>query len=247
MITQFDHLTLYTKDLAAHRTILESLGYKLRFQATPNNPQIKKPLVEHFSPTHKLALFDLPGSLSIELIEESQPSGYSSCIVPIFENVPEKHVEHVGTAMRFGSLDVHEAKLKGLEAPVFVTKGAGSVKFTSYALMTNDIAANAAVWKALGWKQVTDAQFTFASPIHGFASDLFLANAVIQTPVKLDCEGFNYVALVSTSAKKERERLMKAGLEVTELEEHRVNGKVLDLFFITGKNVQPTEVLGLHS
>lgn len=254
MISQFDHLTLYTPSLSKHRVLLESLGYTMRFYAPAlKNPEVKKSLVTRFSPTHNLALFDLPGSLSIELIEEPDPSSACSCIMPIFDGMRKEYIENIlENDLEIQGERFCEAKLHGLDAHILLRDGWGqkTTSFTSFVLQVQDLGQNTRLWQALGWKlkeKLPLVSLTFRSPLHAFEATLYLKeDASMGSPVPLDSYGFNYVALVSTSAHKERERLLAGGIKTTELEEHHVNGKALDVFFVMGSNVQPIEILGLH-
>ena len=61
----------------------------------------------------------------------------------------------------------------------------------------------------------------------------------------IDDSGFSYLALVSASLHNDRESLMRAGFMVTEVEGITVQDRELELFFITGPNILPIEIVGV--
>ena len=252
MITQFDHLTLSTPSFDAHRKLLSHLGYVERFvERTIRNPNIKRTLVGDFKEFHALALFDAPQSLSIEIVDQGAGTDIRSTIFPIFENVPSPLIESLlGAKLRIGGRLIRKAKLIGLEAPIYVQNTAsGPIVCDSFVMNVQNLSSSLLVWKVLGCGVSMEndyATLTFRSPLHGFTASLFLIEDTEMEPVPLDAYGFNYAALISTSARKEKMHLEKEGFLTTSLEEHSVNGKMLELFFITGPRIQAVEILGLH-
>lgn len=102
-------------------------------------------------------------------------------------------------------------------------------------------------WKRFGFQQVQtddgDVLLRWQSALAKVPCEIELRPVVEGVECLLDTNGINSLAFLSSNAKQERERLIKEGCRVTDIESLEVNGKKLDLFFAIGPQGEMCEVI----
>ncbi len=114
-----------------------------------------------------------------------------------------------------------------------------------FSCRTTDPEGSRWFWKRLGFCAADQMCMTFRSVLQQAALTLVMREAEDDGVPLLDDEGFNAVALLSSSAIRERESL-SSEMEVTELRTLRVFGKDIELFFARNpRGGELVEVIGL--
>lgn len=243
MIVQVDHIALSSTNINEDIKTIKLLGYNLVFlEAGIQNPAIKSKFMKEPVKYHSLALLRCMGCVSIELIDHGHTSPNVSYITPVFKDAPKDLLyEAISTTM-----------LRRFDIPVYAIESEkrDPFRFNQIIIRTKDIEGSKSFWHCLGFKTIRDEGKTtlveFSSPLDKEIFQVCLQEeAATGSTYYLDDKGFNCVALISSSAEKERESLNKRGFDTTEIEELKVNGRKLKIFFSTGPSGELVEIIGL--
>lgn len=138
-----------------------------------------------------------------------------------------------------------EGKGQGYIYPVFSEK-----ELKKLIIKTKDVNKSADFWNSFGFK-LTDKnrekiQMEFKAIISGETYALELVfEEVPERQAMLDDTGFNCIGFISNCAQKEKERIKSLGYRVTKIEEIRVNGKNLKVFFVIGFLGEIVEIISI--
>jgi len=231
VILQIDHIAFSSMNFKEHIRILQSLGYSLKFSSSgKKNMEIKRPLLREFMELHDLALLSHESSLSIELLNHGHINDAEGFIFPLFDNVPS------GFLSSFG-----------VDAGVYSDKG--SFRFNKFVVKTSNVRKSADFWKNFGFREIEcdseGAILEFRSPLSKISCTVFLKHdrSVVNDFNFLDDKGFNCIAFISNSAKKEREVLVKSGIKTTEIEQFISDKLSLSVFFAIGPSGELVEII----
>lgn len=115
---------------------------------------------------------------------------------------------------------------------------------TSFACRTSDLASSEVFWGVLGFRRDAGGAWVFRSAFSA-PLELTLHEEEMSGVPMLDDRGFNAVAVLSSAADAERERLSEVA-DVTELRRLAVGGRTLELFFARNRlGGELVEVIGL--
>lgn len=229
MIIQVDHLALASDNFERDTTFLMRLGYSVAFtEMRAPNPLNKQSLLSRHEPFHDLRLLKKEGSYPIELLNHASSTGkrgfLSSFLPHSLKNDP---------IFAFGALSENTEK----EINALVIN-----RVTAYSHCPAD---SVAFWQQLGFRLTEECKLAFASPFQKEPLGLEVTPSKQAEAFKLDDTGFNCIALISTSAEKERDRLGRLGFEVTELESFSIHEQNMTLFFVTGPGGELVEIISI--
>ncbi|MEK6979798.1 MAG: hypothetical protein AABW86_06245 [Candidatus Micrarchaeota archaeon] len=231
MIIQIDHIAFSSMNFAEHIRILQSLGYLLKFSSTgKKNMEIKRSLLREFGESHDLALLTHVSSIPIELLNHGHVNTSEGYIFPLFDNAPDEFLKSIGVGAGVSSYN-------------------GSFRFNKFVVKTSDVRKSADFWKNFGFREIScgseAALLEFRSPLSKVSCTIFLKHdtAVENQKYFLDDMGFNCIAFISNSAKKEREALIKNGIKTTEIEQFTSNNTPLNVFFAIGPAGEVVEII----
>ena len=224
MIIHIDHLALTTSCFDDDINILEKFGYKLRFlERNVKNLNIKKQYLRNSTDNHDIALMDCINGMSMEII-----------------NYPLKGLER---SIFFPKIDNNAiTKLKEIQK---------SFSFNEICFKSYNFTESLKFWKSLGFQiyeyNENNTCLKFRSLIT--RSDYFVCIENInelKDQCFLDDLGFNSIALISTSAVKDRDLLKKQNFEVTSIDALELNDKKLNIFFTIGPSLELVEIIGIN-
>jgi len=248
MIIHIDHVALELNDWQRGARLLSDLGYNPKFcESGLQNPAIKKELTKNFSDAHDLYFFYKTGSFNIELLcygLNCQNRGRNGYIMPVMENIPAKLIVKKSVAS-----SVATAAISGLAVPIYLkdNKELSEFRFNKFVIPTNYLEASLRFWQLFGFKRSSLfnnwEKLSFATPWQKDGYQIFLQPVNYRRNYFLDDIGFNCLALVSSSAAKERLLLKKRGVIVTDLESMEISGKKLEIFFAQGPSGELVEVI----
>jgi hypothetical protein len=244
MIIQIDHIAFAAPDYERTSQILKNLGYQNKFDAKNiDNPKIKKLLMKKFPRKHNLSLFVKKGSINIECLNHFN-SGGTGYILPIFEN-----------SINIGNSSVLElAKIIKKPIPVCTTKQNNNIidmSFNKFTINTENIDESVSFWANFGFRRKGlyngSVVLEFASLFDNCAYKILLRKRTNNERHFLDDIGFNCIAFVSSSCKKELFFFKKKGIMVTEIENLIINKKRINLFFVKGPGGELVEVVDFEN
>lgn len=255
MIVHLDHIALNSINFDRDIKVLEQLGYSLEFvQKNKPNLPFKKNLMKVYADDHDLALLKKPDNISIELLNHRNTNNSSSFILPIFENINNSMIS-IDTKIYFNNETFLKGNFNSFDAPVFVVDSnkeecEKDFSFNKFYIKSRDIEESINFWKCFGFKTLIKTEkiaiIQFISIFTKETCQLYLENHKIpEDPYYLDDNGFNCIAFISNSAKKERDFLNKKGINTTDTLKFTPNDKELSIFFAKGPSNEIVEVIGL--
>lgn len=251
MIVKIDHIAISTPKSKEFISLIEKLGYKVNFiENDIRNMKIKRELMKKFPEKHKLTLCSLDNSFSFEIIDYDKLNNNYSYVLPVFTGLADNlWAEENNKNDIVDLLKIKKGKLDNLDLPVYIEENKLDkvFKFHSLIIKTEDIHKSVNFWKNFGFikseKGRDYAKLEYSSILDSNKYKIYL---ILSNDVKrphLDDAGFNCIALVSSSATDERERLIKEGIEVTNIESIKVNNRRLKIFFALGPYGELVEVI----
>lgn len=233
MFVGIDHVALTAEDFTRQAAFLQEAGYERRFhQSHIPNPPNKRELMERWSKTHSLALFEAERSTPIEIIDYGYIVDAPPRYVPTIEDTPEELNQLGNLNLTLSSMEEHR---KG---------NAQDFAFDTLAVATEDVEASHAFWSDLGFTHGNGQNLVFKSPIGTSTLTLSLhkdSSASEVTP--LDGRGLTCLALVSSSPQRDLDRLLDAGYDTTRL--HRIDfpDRSVKVGFVIGPSGEPVELV----
>ena len=224
MILHIDHIAVSSINFEKNIKFLESLGYKKKFlQKNIKNLDIKRNFLKKFSFNHDLALLDLIGNFSIEIISYGHKMFNNSCFIPLVENSK--------CCFFPNSLNVLESNYQN----------DSFFKFNKIFVRVKNIEKALKFWSVFGFKFIKRVGIffvlSFKSLLNKCEYYLYLQESLeLNTNFYLDDLGFNSLSFITTSAEKERELISKKGIETTKIEQLFLNDKLLNIFFAKSEN-----------
>ncbi|MCX6984811.1 MAG: hypothetical protein NT118_08695 [Lentisphaerae bacterium] len=226
---------------------LSRLGYRNRFREMDRpNPSIKRSLMRQFPETHDLSYCSKDGSIGIELLNHRKSVKNCSFIVPIIENIPDGFAKYTGDEGSFQKMFAEE-----FNASVLSMKNNASPEVTLNKLMvrTGNPSESIKFWECLGFKSAGETEdlsiMEFISPLSKKSSMMYLKTEKTGGKYFLDDDGFNCIAFVSNSSAKEKSILSGMNFRTTEIEQLRINGRPLNIFFAIGPCGELVEIVSL--
>jgi catechol 2,3-dioxygenase-like lactoylglutathione lyase family enzyme len=268
MIMGVDHVALTCTDLDTAAQQLSESGFRVRFsQRDIPNFAGKAPLLARYQPLHSMAFCEGTSSTAIELtlhgperpprrasyevLLHAEPSGsWSECESP--DGIAALWRDTLGVgAVRCGAWD-------GSGAQFWYEPGAGApAAVRALFVPVSDLDRSITFWKgALGLRSLTPgetdgrrwARGRFVSPVPAWCLDVVLAEtAEAPQPQVLDAGGFPCLALLSTDARKDEEKLLAhGGTDSTGLFEVVIDGKGLQVLVLRGPDGELVELLQVN-
>lgn len=118
--------------------------------------------------------------------------------------------------------------------------------FNKIIINTDNIENSINFWKLLGFSPTQEVdkmqEMKFSSPLESNAFYIYLSYNKPERKF-LDDKGYNCVALITNSAKREQDNLIKKGFSTSEIEELEVNGQKLKIFFVQRDNCEIVEII----
>jgi hypothetical protein len=225
MILDIDHIGYCSVDFDKDMHLLQRLGFSNRFvQRDVKNQNIKKHLLRSFTAEHHLALYDREYDISIEIINYpccGQKTIAQSSFFPLIENQEVSLLDQLN----------QNNTLKHL-----------SIKVTHIPSAIN-------FWKMFGFRVVDQAQDYVILCFNSLLKrcDYFIhAKLHADIPiVYLDNSGFTSLALITSSAAREREALERQKINVTPIQNLVIGSRNLSIFFVESPDAHIVEVIGL--
>lgn len=217
MILRIDHVALSSSDIAADGMLLEKKGFHKVFSGTGiDNPEIKRGLMARFPRKHDAALYTFPGGLPVEIINHGHSSGSPGYIRPMPSDS--------------SGFDTIEAE-------------------------TADALKSSEFWKMFGFRQPAGKAapgqegggiraLEFRPVLPGPGCTIIMRETGGGSRHFLDDKGYNCLAFVSNSVRREKEALEKAGIKTTGIQKFVSNGRELEIMFAAGPSGELVEIIG---
>jgi hypothetical protein len=254
MILQVDHVALSSLDFDKDLAFWKELNYNLIFlESSIQNLEIKIPFLKEFHEAHDLALIANQDNYSIELLNHHHLNENQAYIFPIFENIPIQFIETERRKTFFCDLKVTSAELKETNIPCyfFGESNQSPFRFNKIVMNVNNFDDSLAFWQRLGFRILKrdnlSAILLFQSLFSRSDLEIVLTQSMNESNYFLDDIGWNCIALVSNSAKKEEEYLKNSGYPLTTIQELEVNAKCLQIFFVKGPSNELVEIISPKS
>lgn len=249
MIIDVDHLAISCTDIDEKIKYMTKIGYQPKFvEKKIKNLEIKFEFLDKSPEFHSLALLTSKTSLNIELVDH----GYSKIttqypLIPIMKNVPQdiltktdQKIECVGN---IGYLD-------GFRFPIIhYENSTRDFQFNNILIKTSNLDESIKFWQYFGFSiSFKSDNFIVLRFKPVMSEKTYLITLVVSKGIStsLDIDGPSCVALLSTSAKKERNILRERGYNVSKIENLVVNNKELDVFFIKGGHGELVEIISIN-
>lgn len=255
MIIKIDHLALSVDNESFSQLIeiMISLGYKLNFlEKNLKNLDIKRTLMKKFSLKHDLALLTSKKNINIEIINHHRINKNQIKIFPLLDNFSVKFLD--GQAQNGEINNMYNIKnIKYFYQSIRV--GCSKNKqfaFNNLIIKTADLNNSVKFWNMFNFKTVISNKNSVELEFDSYFKDnncrlILEKNKGISKKTFLDDNGFNCLAFISSSAAKERQRIIASGVKATKIERVIVNKKKLDIFFAMGDQGEVAEIIGLGS
>nr|WP_321496421.1 VOC family protein [uncultured Methanolobus sp.] len=253
MIIKIDHIALSSLSFKDDIKLLKSLGYNLVIlEENIENLSQKESLLSIFHKRHNLALLTSNLNYDIELLDHGQLTSNRGYIIPFFENIPPNVIRDTGHERVINGTEYKEEIIRSMNI-LFYTQNLArqnDFKFNKLIVESTDINKSIEFWKCLGFKVLTSGEqncLEFKS-IFDNESYYIIVNKSNNKEVQrhfLDDIGFNCMAFVTNSAQHEKEKLNEKGIKTTEIEQLRVNEKLLNIFFALGPSGEIVEIIEL--
>lgn len=118
--------------------------------------------------------------------------------------------------------------------------------FNKIIIKTNSIENSTKFWNMLGFSTTQEfaemIEMKFSSPVEHNVFYIYLSYNKTKKNF-LDDKDFNCIALITNSAKKEQENIIKKGFTTSEIDELDVNGQKLKIFFAQRNNCEIVEII----
>lgn len=229
MILGVDHLALSCLDLQAGATVLEGLGYDLKFtSAEVSNPQEKRRFLAQYRATHGIAFAQRSGSVALELTAHGlSHAGIQGPFQPCMEQAPpglvpvspQPHLQGVWKEA-FG-LEAVLGWWPDFDSLVWYRHEASpSGGLQSVLLLTPSLEASAdfymdglrCIERRRGVSPLPWRRLAFSSPLPTWSLDLLLVevpDGAVET--HLDAPGFPCLALLTNRLPEDLEQARQAG------------------------------------
>jgi hypothetical protein len=252
MIIKIDHIAYASKNLDEAIGVFKKIGYEIGFiEKNLRDLNNKRHFMAHFSGDLEMAFMNRQGSIGIELINHGHTVEKESYFFPVFEGLSM----NTGSALDsfvFEGNSFNKTESYSLKAHLFILEDAGSSRFRCNKVIAEvaDIEKSAEFWAYLGFKMIKVredvAKMEFKTPIIGDAYHLYLRkNKSGPASCYLDSHGFNCIAFICSNANKELRKFEIRGIESSDINLFRVNGKDLKIFWIKGPCGEIVEIIGL--
>jgi len=248
MIIKIDHIALSSGDFEKTFKTLDLLGYeRVFFEQNVPNLLIKRELLAKFSPSHSISLLKCGENLNIEILNHGNINSGKSFIIPIFENTPASFLNNL---VRIEDLYSTSEKNYGFNADIQVLNkpDCSGFIFTKIKMLTENILDSVIFWKHFGFKLTTctdeSAILEFSSIINRNPYQLHLKRVEhVKTESFLDDAGFNCIAFVSTSLKRDMTFFKDQNIPITDIGTLTLDNKKINLFFCKGLYGEPIEIV----
>jgi len=252
MFLDIDHVAISSAGFEKNLTILRQLGHNEVFrELNIDNPKIKIKLMKNYSKQHSLILVKSTGNIGIEFVNYGMTNSVVTYIVPIFENVPDEFCE---TTNRISLHNLSSnTKLKSFDVPIFVLNSTENYfRFNKILLKTSNINATVSFLQLFGFKIISQTNdltiVEFRSLLNRTTFNILVQqDNFVSTDRYLDDDGFNCIALISTSAEKDRQLLNKKGIFTTQIEKLQLNNKSLQVFFSRSSCGDIIEIISIEN
>jgi hypothetical protein len=253
MIVKIDHIAHASQSLDKARGALEAIGYEVRFmERNLKDLSNKRGFMRHFNGQLEMALMTRQGSIGIELLNHGHVVEGESYFLPVFEGL-KRNAERSGEAFSFDGDSFWKVKSDFIGGRIFVTEDEEEkeLRCNKLVLEVDDLEKSVDFWGYLGFKAVSFgadiARMEFKAPVVVGRTYQLYVREVKRRPANfcLDSQGFNCIAFISSDANREWSRFEALGVERSDVNAFRVNGKDLRIFWLRGPCGEIVEVIGL--
>jgi len=249
MILKIDHIAFCSARFEADVQRFESVGYTVQFKEKGlRDLENKRPFMREFSGELDMALLLRAGSIGIELLNHGHTIEEPSYVLPVLEGQATAR-EPGGDTFSFNGSSFAQVS-NGPENFFVDENGANDFRCDKVVVEAEDIPTAARFWGRLGFKPLAveerAASLEFRSFLGGGTVRMFLRKSAGTAPrCWLDGYGFNCLAFFSSDAAKDRKHFTEFGMNPTEPNSFRVNGKDLRIYWVRGPAGEVAEVIGL--
>jgi hypothetical protein len=232
--------------------MFRSFGYEPLFiEKGITDLQNKKRFMRHFNGLLDMAFLSQQGSISIELLDHRHVVQESSYVLPVLEGTGLA-IDQSPDLYMYDNLSFVKTAAPSLKSGFYVPQAPDTSDVVCNKLIadTTNIEKSAEFWGRLGFKPIlideSAAHLKFSTPFSDGAYHLFLRK--IEQPANhycLDSCGFNCIAFISTDAEKEANKFSKTGIDATEVNHFKVNGKELKILWLHGPSGEIVEIISL--
>jgi hypothetical protein len=227
MILDIDHIGYSSINFEDDICFLRGLGFNMRFvQRGIKNQDIKQNLLRSFTMEHHLALCDRACDISIEVVH--------------YPHVGQKRVAQTSFSPLICNQEVRS--LQQIAAQDY---------FKQLSMSISDITRALVFWRALGFDVVERGDGYFILRFRSLLknNDYFVHAKLTRAAVHkvfLDDIGFTSLALITSSASRERAALEKHNFNVTPIEHVAIGNRNLNIFFSESPDGHIVELISLE-
>lgn len=238
MIFKIGHIC-YCGDRRLAETTLATLGYRQLLSDRISTRSNTRHLLSSSADDYRLSIFELAGSISLEILEFENHSANEGLVRPIIETAiaGEDIADNVDGFLNPRNLGLYPASFLGFPA---YTKAWGTRQefaFNSFVIASSNIDESVQFWKQIGFHTVNRfdeyCKLRFRCMFSGkyYYIYLYLDRRKVFVREDLDSLGFHVLGLISTSIKQEIEKMRMLGIECTSVENICVRGRELSVFY----------------
>lgn len=254
MIFKIAHIC-YCGNVAEARKQLSVLGYKLNFSERVTPMEITRRYLSCHGENFKMYMWAKPGSINIELLEFEEYSKAVGLIYPLFlEKMNEVSPKKDYDSQIRSDLEKY-IPTTFLSHQAYIAKGSQieDSLFNSFLLFSSDIAKSIQFWTRLGFDCIEQSHKYCILRLHSFFTrEDFYIHICDFHQIKpdnveedLDSLGFHVLGLISNSTGQERSKMILHGIEVTPIEQIKINNNKLSVFYARSPEGVIAEILSL--
>lgn len=251
MIFKVGHVTL-TSNLKLNSLIklFENSQYFKLFSVVDKKNSTPMSLYREFEYAYDLALLSSKDSYSIEIQSYSKPTELSTSIIPIMPSITSEDIENK-TEISIGKQKYLFGILRPLNANICSPKGSNSsnLKFTDIIVPSSNLKNSINFWSLLGFRLFdSDQNFAYLKfkALPPFVQNELglIINLTPKTNINwnYDQVGFTSISFVSSNIEEDFLYLEKNGLNPTKTQTETLDGKKIELFFISGPDGEIVEI-----
>ncbi len=266
MILGVDHLALSVGELKKSLDEVEKTGYGVKFihENLPNSP-IKKPFLTFYRSVHAVAYCQASRGISLEITEHGAPLGEEPSFYQVlFDRPPVSYKKFLKTLpcrpeiwQETVQRDAEAASWRPFRAQFWHSTGsiiAGLPEIRAVLVPVSDLERSLRFWTE-GLRAGETARGTgggrpwvrlaWRTPIPRWSLEIILQNTSKEMDLPyLDSPGFPCLAFLSNDVAGDRLRLIESGArETSELSDHLIHGKKLQIAFARGPSGELVELI----
>ena len=235
MILKIDHIALSSDDITRTMDVLTPLGYRQRFfETNVPNLSIKNAFLKTPCSRHDIALMEIEGGYPIEILSHQSVHPDRTDIRLI-----------AGPDPIFKSLNLENS------VPIIRRKYWNNhLRFDTVTRPCRWLDKSVSFWESMGFtveeKYENRALLKYQSILTGSPLFMELRQSPSEASIFLDSAGFNSIAFITSSCKREKIGLTQKGYRTTEVASLGLDGKSLDICFVQGPSKELVELIQIR-